>query len=354
MKQGRRKLCAIAVATSILALVFTTAWNPRIGLQRHFRKTRNLRKKQSIAFTFKNWKDESASLTGLLEAPSTKSKGVIYNRVGKCGSRSLIKIIEAVSARNRFQLVGVHENLNRRLTLVQQIDFVTFVERVKAPFVYHQHVRFVDFRRFAATQPYYINLIRDPLKRLVSQYYFRRFGDGRKEKRRGFKGTAQEFNQTFDECVLNKSPECTDTRKMFALIPYFCGQQAACSRPTQWALRQAKLNVVNNYLVVGILEEFKEFLIVLEKILPAFFGGAVDTWRSPGPTLKTKMAQTETNYKKEPSPSVVKIVRQYLQLEYQFYDFVKETFHALRTELGVNTGNLSTSIHHKLTGKNNG
>ena len=65
-----------------------------------------------------------------------------------------------------------------------------------------------------------------------------------------------------------------------------------------------------------------------------------------GPTLKAKMAQTETKRKKEPPPNVVRIVRRYLQLEYQFYDFVKERFHALRAELGVYTGNRSTSVHH--------
>ena len=51
--------------------------------------------------------------------------GLIYNRVGKCGSRSVLKIIEAIAAHNNFKLIGVHENLNRKLTLAQQVRLAT-------------------------------------------------------------------------------------------------------------------------------------------------------------------------------------------------------------------------------------
>ena len=52
------------------------------------------------------------------------------------------------------------------------------------------------FFRFGAVQPIYINLIRDPLARLVSSYYYRRFGDHREGHRTWwFKGTEQEKNQ---------------------------------------------------------------------------------------------------------------------------------------------------------------
>lgn len=49
------------------------------------------------------------------------------------------------------------------------------------------------FSRFSSVQPIYINLIRDPLARLVSSYYFRRFGDYRGDRRTWtFKGTDAE------------------------------------------------------------------------------------------------------------------------------------------------------------------
>lgn len=56
------------------------------------------------------------------------------------------------------------------------------------------------FSRFGAVQPIYFNLIRDPLARLVSSYYYHRFGDFREGRKTwNFKGTAEEKNMV---CVL--------------------------------------------------------------------------------------------------------------------------------------------------------
>lgn len=43
------------------------------------------------------------------------------------------------------------------------------------------------------------------------------------------------FSQTFDECVANNEPECTEPighdffRGFFKIIPYFCGQASYCT-----------------------------------------------------------------------------------------------------------------------------
>lgn len=73
------------------------------------------------------------------------------------------------------------------------------------------------FSRFSSVQPIYVNLIRDPLARLVSSYYFRRFGDYRGDRRTWtFKGTDAEKNMvrvtimkkilqfTFENVIKNK------------------------------------------------------------------------------------------------------------------------------------------------------
>jgi len=53
-------------------------------------------------------------------------------------------------------------------------------------------------------------------------------------------------------------------------------------KPSQLALKQAKINVMLNYLVVGVTEELPEFLSVLEKLLPEFFTGVLQLYKAPG------------------------------------------------------------------------
>lgn len=45
---------------------------------------------------------------------------------------------------------------------------------------------------------------------------------------------------------------------------------------SRWALEQAKRNLVNNYMLVGVTEEMQEFVMVLEAALPSMFKGATD------------------------------------------------------------------------------
>ena len=51
--------------------------------------------------------------------------------------------------------------------------------------------------------------------------------------------------------------------------------------PSRWALERAKKNV-EKYAVVGVLEEYDDFIKVLEKLLPSFFKGAYKISKIPG------------------------------------------------------------------------
>ncbi|XP_042602732.1 uronyl 2-sulfotransferase-like [Cyprinus carpio] len=56
------------------------------------------------------------------------------------------------------------------------------ISTIPQPFLYTRHVHFLNFTRFRIEQPVYINIIRDPINRFLSNYFFRRFGDWRGEQ----------------------------------------------------------------------------------------------------------------------------------------------------------------------------
>ena len=65
----------------------------------------------------------------------------------------------------------------------------------------------------------------------------------------------------------------------------FCGQEAWCNNfNSERAMMVAMRRVEDQYLVVGVTEMWEETLKVLEHLLPAFFRGALQMYRSKGRT----------------------------------------------------------------------
>lgn len=49
---------------------------------------------------------------------------------------------------------------------------------------------------------------------------------------------------------------------------------------SRWALEQAKYNLINEYLLVGVTEELEDFVLILEAALPRFFKGATELYKT--------------------------------------------------------------------------
>ncbi|KAJ6660203.1 hypothetical protein lerEdw1_018130 [Lerista edwardsae] len=84
--------------------------------------------------------------------------------------------------------------------------------------------------RFGGDQPVYINIIRDPINRFLSNYFFRRFGDWRGEQNHMIRTPSMRQEERYldiNVCILENYPECSNPR-LFYIIPYFCGQHPRC------------------------------------------------------------------------------------------------------------------------------
>jgi len=192
------------------------------------------------------------------------------------------------------------------------------------PILLHGHFSYFNPRKLGIEfYPIYINIIRKPLDRLVSYYYFLRYGDDVLDKVRSKAGDTT----SFDQCVKLGQPDC-DPKKLWMQVPFFCGSSVHCWDPgSHWALEQAKANLINNYLVVGVTEDFESFVEVLEFLLPEFFQGSMAYLSETG-----KAHIKKTKHKDPVSVETKKLMQSsaIYRMELEFYNFALKHFKTMK------------------------
>ncbi|XP_070401553.1 heparan sulfate 2-O-sulfotransferase 1 isoform X2 [Nothobranchius furzeri] len=137
-------------------------------------------------------------LTPLSETDDTV---IIYNRVPKTASTSFTNIAYDLCSKNHYHVLHINTTKNNPvLSLQDQVRFVQNVStwREMKPGFYHGHVAYLDFSKYGVKgKPMYINVVRDPIERLVSYYYFLRFGD---DYRPGLRRRKQGDKKCSEEC----------------------------------------------------------------------------------------------------------------------------------------------------------
>ncbi|XP_037530952.1 heparan sulfate 2-O-sulfotransferase 1 [Nematolebias whitei] len=266
---------------------------------------------------------------GLAPLAENDDMFIIYNRVPKTASTSFTNIAYDLCSKNLFHVLHINTTKNNPVMSLQ--DQVRFVQNVTAwremkPGFYHGHVAYLDFSKYGVKgKPMYINVVRDPIERLVSYYYFLRFGD---DYRPGLRRRKQGDKKTFDECVSSGGSDCAP-EKLWLQIPFFCGHHSECwNGGSRWALEQAKYNLVNKYLLVGVTEELEDFIMVLEAALPRFFKGATELYK----TGKRSHLRKTTEKKAPTKETIAKLQQSNIwKIENEFYEFALEQFQFVRT-----------------------
>ncbi|XP_030644372.1 uronyl 2-sulfotransferase [Chanos chanos] len=277
---------------------------------------------------------------------------VVYNRVGKCGSRTIVLLLRILAERHQFTLISSEIHNKTRLTKHEQVNLMKNISSIPQPFLYTRHVHYLNFTRFRIDQPVYINIIRDPINRFLSNYFFRRFGDWRGEENHLVRTPGMKDDERYldiNTCILENYPECSNPR-LFYIIPYFCGQHPQCREPSLWALERAKENVLEHYLLVGVLEELEDVLLLLERLLPHFFSDVLSIYKSP--EYKKLGNMTGTVRKHTPSLEALHVLYQRMQYEYDFYNFIKAQFHLTKRKFGLRTGPRPSRQHVRVSESN--
>ncbi|CAD5118794.1 DgyrCDS7474 [Dimorphilus gyrociliatus] len=196
--------------------------------------------------------------------------------------------------------------------------------------VYDKHAIFINFEKFSYPQPIYINVIRDPLERAVSSYYYLRFESQLLSKTYENDETR---NLTYDECVLQNRKVCTGKNSfhgIWNIIPFFCGYNPICKYPSKLALQIAKSNVEKYYVAVGTIEYYDESLQLFEKLLPNYFQGIQKAYKK---YKSESIKKYRGKFKMKPSEQVERKMKNLMNYEYQFYKFIRQRlFKMLKNE----------------------
>lgn len=251
---------------------------------------------------------------------------IFYNRVSKCGSTSILRILRFLARPNKWNQAFSRIYNRTHISEAEQAAVVADIMNLTTPVMYNRHVHFINFTRFGAPVPFYVNVIRDPLDRLISAYYFaRQFPDRR---------TPEERNTTYDDCVQMNMSECVgpSPEGFFRQIPYFCGQQEFCQIPSFQSLSEAKRNVERYYALVGLTENISAFMSLLEHIVPQYFKSARRVYEHRKRQNRHRAKQTLR--KILPTNKTVETMKKILEFDYEFYFFVRHKFYA--TEHAIN------------------
>lgn len=260
---------------------------------------------------------------------------MVYNRAPKCGSIYMTRLIWALSSgmQNEFDVQSPYEpGEHPVLSLDERSDIVKEVHGYKGgkPLAYIRHQTFIDFAECNAKRPLYINMVREPLSRFESLYYFIRNGN---EEGDGADVDMDDaaLKRTIDECVEQEQEECT--KPDWAYVQYFCGSEELCGNPCQLAVEKAKENIEKYFAFVGIIEELDNSLEVLEQIMPKFFRNA----RKVAHDGSSIQNDTFTLKKIHPSEASAKYLRTQTSIKFEvdLYNWITSRFWKIRSQLNL-------------------
>jgi len=266
--------------------------------------------------------------------PRPDAQYVVYNRVPKCASMSMTTLCYKLGGANTFKVESPYEVGEKPLkSRLEQEEFIDYLKAQEPYYMYIRHQYYIDFSEMNEEMPsVYINMIRDPIARFESFYYFSRFGN---VKGGGGKANLPEVQrlESVDQCVERRRKECT--QPVWQVIPYLCGMDHICQERGRPALEQAKRNVEQKFLFVGVLEELPLSLKILEKLLPRYFAGAHDLSQADA---SQKMKEETVTLQKQPASEKTReflMTETSLMYEYELYNFVVDRIRRIQHKYNI-------------------
>ncbi|XP_053954282.1 heparan sulfate 2-O-sulfotransferase pipe-like [Anastrepha ludens] len=264
---------------------------------------------------------------------------IIFNRVPKVGSQSLMQLLTTLGKLNGFttsrDISKGHETV--LIEPRKQRELALELLAKPKPHAYNQHLAYINFTRFHLPKPIYINLVRHPIERIISWHYYTRaewYYQDLKEKMghlAPLRPSDEFMNLDLDTCVKTNNLFCQfnqdeiinpsgDHRRQTL---FFCGQNKKICMPfnSVTAMQKAKQTVDEDFAVVGTWEDTNITLAVLEHYIPKFFKHAKVVYYMD----REKLSMVNKNAGKRPvSQETRDILSKNLTNEIEFYEFCKQ------------------------------
>ena len=152
-----------------------------------------------------------ASVGGRLSVAS--SKLLLFNRVAKVGSQSMTRLMAELSKRRSYSL-EVDQRLEEEYNLApwHQVELAERLTALANPTVWVRHLNYIDFNALGLANPQWLGLVRDPVERVISNFYYRRAGWNIVERAKAFPNEPLPdpafLRRDFESCVLEGDAEC--------------------------------------------------------------------------------------------------------------------------------------------------
>ena len=160
----------------------------------------------------------------------------------------------------------------------------------------------------------YINVLREPVERFISHYYYTRSPERWPKKLRRLKALGH-WNVTLEQCLEKQYEGC----KRNVMTRFFCGPMTFCKTGNKNALSQAKYNMLHYYSSIGVLEYLNTFVQVLHKRLPKFI---INSPRG----LPMKFVTSGVRKRRPVTDDVMAKITQVNQADIELYKYAKTLF----------------------------
>ncbi len=235
---------------------------------------------------------------------------LIFLHIPKTGGTTLTSVFS-----NRFEpeeTFDVHEDNDRPFAsyrdMLQRVKDLPDQRAARIKFL-HGHVPYGVHQSLPGSSTY-VTMLRDPVDRVLSQYYF--------WKKTSFQPILDEDLPTFARNLVGHKLDNYQVR----LISGAWDHQGPCS---QELLEKAIYNLRNHFVSVGLTERFGESLLHLRKRLG---------WRSNPYYIKRNVARRRPGRDRIPQ-NVLAIIEEHNQLDMKLYEYVFTAFEKTSAELHI-------------------